>query len=45
MNSTTSRINDCESKIFANKNFIDRLRNESEQIKVDLSYAKATNEN
>eukprot|EP00347_Sterkiella_histriomuscorum_P009621 403340510 len=39
------RINELEAVLFANKNQIDRLRNENEQIKVDLSYNKATCDN
>ena len=38
-------MKDNESKIFMYKNQMDRLRNENDQIKVDLSYAKATSEN
>jgi hypothetical protein len=45
MNLLTSKMNDLESKSFSCKNGIDRLRNEGEQIKVDLSYARASAEN
>lgn len=31
--------------MFGNKNTLDRLRNENEQVKVDLTYAKATCDN
>ena len=45
MNSLSQRLNDLESQSFAAKSTIDRLRNESEQIKVDLTYARATAQN
>lgn len=45
MNDVNLRIDECEGKMFSTKNQIDRLRNESEQTKVDLSYSRATVEN
>jgi phage shock protein A len=45
MNLLTSKMNDMESKSFTYKNAIDRYRNENEQIKVDLTYSRASAEN
>ena len=45
INQATSVMKDNESKIFMYKNQMDRYRSENDQIKVDLTYAKATAEN
>ena len=39
------KVNEYEKQIFANKKHAERLRNEIEQVVVDLSYARATTEN
>ncbi len=45
VNEVNITIDECESRLFSTKNQIDRLRNEQEQYKVDISYTKATTDN
>ena len=43
--SVQNNVTDYESRVFTAKQTMDKLRNESDQLKVDLGYAKATAEN
>ncbi len=38
-------MSESESRLLKQKQLVERLRNESEQLKVDLSYARANSEN